>query len=390
MNSITIQKIGITDIEVDVIVNAANKKLKAGTGVCGAIFKAAGYDKLKEACDALKHCDAGSAVITDGFDTKAKYIIHAVGPKWHGGKRKEPELLRGAYQRSLELAVEKDCHSIAFPLISAGHYGYPKELAWGQALQVCSEFQKKHQETDLRIIFVGLDDETIALGQKLLNEGQPEILMDHYESIDVVSFVDATIRNIANPWLEELKDMLLDDYINFSVMEAEMISNDILAEKLCDFFKMVEIRSGKAFEKQIELYMNELNAIVEPKIAKALPPKKGEENSVIVPRARKYYEKAIKYKDFKNLTMTQLEDYSRLMMSLYASIIENKGQIIENFEYNADNLDPVKIIDAMENEEVMGILAKKKKFDMSDPYGSDRSIIIISILLLWAIVNERV
>ncbi len=388
--TISIRKASITDIEADAIVNAANEQLHAGTGVCEEIFKAAGYEKLKKACDALNHCDTGAAVITDGFDTKAKYIIHAVGPRWQGGKRKEPELLLSAYRGALELALENDCHSIAFPLLSTGRYKYPKKMAWEIALQACKEFQQIYPEADLQIVFAVLDDKTIALGRKLLDGRKEEIIVNNSESVNAVSFVNATIRSLEDSELEELKDMLLGDYIEFSVIRAESVGKDVLAEKICDFFEMVELRTGKIFEKQIESYMNELNAIIEPKIAKGLPAKKGEDNTAIIPRARKYYEKAIKNKDFKNLSMIQLIDYSRLMMSLYASIIENQGEIIENFEYDVNNLDPWMIIDGMEKEEVAVLLAKKKKFDMSDPYGLDKSILAISILLICTIINERI
>ena len=116
MSTVSIQKIGITEIYVDAIVNAANDGLQAGGGVCGAIFKAAGYTKLQNACNAIGYCPTGSAVITDGFQSKAKYIIHAVGPRYKDGKHGEDKLLRGAYQKSLQLAVQNGCHSIAFPL----------------------------------------------------------------------------------------------------------------------------------------------------------------------------------------------------------------------------------------------------------------------------------
>lgn len=93
MNNISIKRISITELSADAIVNAANDRLMGGSGVCGAIFKAAGWVKLQAACDAIGHCDTGSAVITPRFDLKAKYVIHAVGPVWHGGDRKEPQLL---------------------------------------------------------------------------------------------------------------------------------------------------------------------------------------------------------------------------------------------------------------------------------------------------------
>ena len=93
MNSIGIIKTGITELDTDAIVNAANEGLWAGSGVCGAVFAAAGHFKLQAACSEIGHCDTGSAVITPGFGLKAKYIIHAVGPVWRGGSRNEPQLL---------------------------------------------------------------------------------------------------------------------------------------------------------------------------------------------------------------------------------------------------------------------------------------------------------
>ncbi len=170
MNSISIQKISITDLATDAIVNAANSGLWAGGGVCGAIFRAAGYDKLQAACDAIGHCDTGSAVITPGFDLKAKYIIHAVGPVWNGGDQGEPQQLYGAYQRSLELAAENGCHSIGFPLISAGIFGYPADKAWRKAVLACLDFFEKEPEADLEVIFAVLDDRILAQGKKTLDE----------------------------------------------------------------------------------------------------------------------------------------------------------------------------------------------------------------------------
>ena len=174
MNSIKIQKIGITDLDTDAIVNAANDGLWAGGGVCGAIFRAAGHDKLQAACDAIGHCDTGSAVITPGFDLKAKYIIHAVGPVWNGGNSKEPQMLYGAYRRSLELAVENGCHSIGFPLISAGIFGYPKDKAWRKAIQACSDFFQKNPAANLQVVFAVLDDSILALGHQTLEEVAPQ------------------------------------------------------------------------------------------------------------------------------------------------------------------------------------------------------------------------
>lgn len=169
-NTIEIKKIGITDLDTDAIVNAANDGLWAGSGVCGAIFRAAGRDKLQAACNEIGHCDTGSAVITPGFDLKAKYIIHAVGPVWNGGDHNEPQQLYGAYRKSLELALENGCHSVGFPLISAGIFGYPKDKAWRKAIQACTDFFEKHPEADLKVIFAVLDDDILTIGKNTVDE----------------------------------------------------------------------------------------------------------------------------------------------------------------------------------------------------------------------------
>ena len=170
MSSIRIIKKGITKLEVDAVVNAANSQLQAGSGVCGAVFEDAGYSMLAAACNKIGHCDTGSAVITPGFNLKAKYIIHAVGPIWNGGNSDEPKKLYGCYRRSLELAGENECHSIAFPLISAGIYGYPKDKAWRNALQACQDYLKNNQDYDIDIYFAVLDDAVLELGEKTMRD----------------------------------------------------------------------------------------------------------------------------------------------------------------------------------------------------------------------------
>lgn len=164
--SITIRKISITDLATDAVVNAANDGLWAGSGVCGAIFRAAGHDQLQSACEAIGRCQTGSAVITPGFRLKARYIIHAVGPRWVDGKHNEPRLLYSAYYESLRLAKQNSCASIGFPLLSAGIFGYPLDGAWRKAIQACRDFQRKHGE--LEIIFAVLDDHIIEIGEKTI------------------------------------------------------------------------------------------------------------------------------------------------------------------------------------------------------------------------------
>ena len=172
MSSIKIQKTGITDLDTDCIVNAANSQLAQGSGVCGAIFRAAGARELQAACNKIGHCPTGGAVITPGFALKAKYVIHAVGPIWQGGSHNEPQNLYSCYRESLERARENDCHSIGFPLISAGIFGYPKDKAWHKALQSCSDWIEENPDYDMDIIFAVLDDRIMELGQKTMEELQ--------------------------------------------------------------------------------------------------------------------------------------------------------------------------------------------------------------------------
>ena len=177
--ALQLAKADITTMAVDAIVNAANRDLKndalrRGGGVCGAIFRAAGHQEMQAACDAIGHCDTGSAVITPGFLLKARHIIHAVGPVWHGGNHGEAKLLYGAYQSSLQLALDNGCRSIGFPLISAGIFGYPKDKAWKVAIQACQDFFQKNPDADLEVVFAVLDDHILTLGQQTLKESGRE------------------------------------------------------------------------------------------------------------------------------------------------------------------------------------------------------------------------
>ncbi|SHE51404.1 macro domain-containing protein [Alkalibacter saccharofermentans] len=144
----------ITKLDTEAIVNAANTELQMGGGVCGAIFKAAGADKLQRACDEIGQCPVGKAVITEGFNLKARYIIHTVGPIWRGGSDSEELKLKSAYKSSLELAKEHGIKSIAFPLISSGIFGYPKENAISVASKAIEEFLEKN-DMDIYLVLFG-------------------------------------------------------------------------------------------------------------------------------------------------------------------------------------------------------------------------------------------
>ena len=161
-------KADITTLDVDAIVNAANKTLLGGGGVDGAIHRAAGPELLKE-CKELNGCPTGQAKITRGYNLKARYIIHTVGPVWYGGYRDETELLSSCYKSSLTLAKKHKTKTIAFPGISTGIYGFPKDLAALIAVNETKRFLNKNTYPE-KVLFVAFDDESYNIYRKLLNQ----------------------------------------------------------------------------------------------------------------------------------------------------------------------------------------------------------------------------
>lgn len=168
MTEIRVLKGDITKLEVDAIVNAANRSLLGGGGVDGAIHRAAG-SKLLEECITLNGCETGQSKITNGYNLPAKYVIHTVGPVWYGGNKNERDLLKSCYNTSLNLAKEYAIKSVAFPAISCGVYHFPLEHACKIASDTVKEFISQNDCFD-KIIFIDINDSIVEIYKNIFNQ----------------------------------------------------------------------------------------------------------------------------------------------------------------------------------------------------------------------------
>lgn len=247
----------ITKIQCNAIVNAANSTLLGGGGVDGAIHKAAGKGLLFE-CMRLGGCKVGQAKITGGHKLPCKYVIHTVGPKWKGGQNGEKELLESCYRESLKLAIANNCETIAFPLISSGVYGYPKDQALRVAVDVITQFLLEH---DMLVYIVVFDKSAFQISEKLFTDiasyiddkyvdthfefnrtrrnedgestllGETQILSDELEERDTAQF--APQPSMAMPKLHSLDDALNQIDESFSEMLLRKIDERGMKDSEC-------------------------------------------------------------------------------------------------------------------------------------------------------------
>jgi len=193
MAKIEITRGDITTLVVDAIVNAANRSLLGGGGVDGAIHRSAG-PQLLEACELLNGCNTGDAKITPGFRLPSKYVIHTVGPVWKDGKYHEKELLASCYRQSLRIASQNNIKKIAFPNISTGVYGFPKQEAAAIAVETVQNFLADHPEID-EVIFCCFDEENFKIYNKLISKSVVIKSVHSEKEIQIVADLASIIWN---------------------------------------------------------------------------------------------------------------------------------------------------------------------------------------------------
>lgn len=230
----------ITRLNTDAIVNAANSKLLAGGGVCGAIFSAAGAEELQRECNKIGYCEIGGAVITKGYNLNAKYVIHTVGPIYGRDPKNEENQLYSCYKTSLELAKRKRLSSIAFPVISSGIYGYPKAEAIKIATRAIKDFLEKEE---MDVYLVVYDKKAFHISEKLFN--------------DVQSYIDEKLvkpddrRRIS-------EDGVIREIYNFSATQKEMSDGSLekrteapglYTSVTMDFADIKELNKRKSLEE---------------------------------------------------------------------------------------------------------------------------------------------
>ena len=237
---IQIERNDITKIKCDAIVNAANNSLLGGGGVDGAIHRAAGRGLLEE-CRKLGGCKTGEAKITGAYNLPCKYVIHTVGPVWHGGEYGEEQLLISCYRNSLKLAKEHQCETVAFPLISAGVYGYPKDEALRIAVNEISRFLL---ENEMTVTIVVYDKQSFQISKKLIADIREYIderyIDEHFVARSNILYSDgnfqkrssANLRDVVGSVDESFSEMLLRKIDEKGMTDAQCYKKANIDRKL--------------------------------------------------------------------------------------------------------------------------------------------------------------
>ena len=202
-------------------------------------------------------------------------------------------------------------------------------------------------------------------------------------------FIEKTIFRFDDEAFESLKKSLVGEYIRYSFIPETHLTKELLAEKMCDYFEKLEFKKSMSFDKAIQEYAENLQSIIESRIAEKPKSKKKEQTEVKTSRARKYYNKAQNILDSRDLTVRNLIDYSRIMFCLYMSIIENENNLIKDLNFSADSLSEGRIIAAMKNEKKLKKIGSKPLFDTTELYCADTCTFIITIIMLQTIAYER-
>ena len=343
----------IVNMDVDAIVNPSNIGLRQGRGTSRGIFLAAGEEALTQACSEIGSCELGKAVITPGYALKADYIIHAVCPRWRDGSHGEDILLRSAYTESMKLALSNGLESIAFPLLSSGNYGYPKEAAMKIAVESIRDFLKDHELT----VYLVLYDRRAVKVREEIAQALEEYLSDHYvELIDdrYTEDKDESYPHVMSNQMPSGKrpSYQRDSDIRPDAVREEMAGYASESREYADFLKEAE----KAFDEYLEELgdLDDLEVAPRPEILPA-PRKtrerlaaekaKAERRQKLQRKDRRGYEKAAgaapaakaaasKPRTLDDLVKGRAETFSQMLLRL----IDEKG-MTDPEVYNKANID---------------------------------------------------
>lgn len=200
-------------------------------------------------------------------------------------------------------------------------------------------------------------------------------------------FMQTTVSNSDSALFNELRDVLVDEYLPLHLAPKEELTANILCEKLCDYFEKIELKTGKTFEKVVEKFTLDLDSVVSERIAKEPKPKKNKPTPP-TPRARKYYEKSCYLRKHNKESKHGLLDYTRIILCLYSAIISNGFKEIEDFNLSVSGVNLTKLIESLRKETTL--LGKKQRFDTKDPYTSDRSTFILLVIMFYYMKSKEI